>query len=222
MSIKNLHTLLAVAGVMAMGATAVAQSEFESVTLTPTTAGTTSTITFDVPQFNLPGTLNSVTLTLTPSFGNFGPEVFNSSFSPQLATSIGVNNPAGTLADSAIGLTAAWSGVQSPSGQTESATVSPFSLYVGTPQTFTFTAPPTSVSVGPAGFTGAGDDDLTFTGTATATSMVTGTSVLASFYGNVGGELDVTYYYTAVPEPTTISLLVTGLLGAWTIRRRKA
>ena len=39
--------------------------------------------------------------------------------------------------------------------------------------------------------------------------------------GYIGGTLEADYYYTAVPEPTTISLLATGLLGALTIRRRK-
>ena len=65
-TIKNLQMLLAVVGVVAISAAAVAQSVYtEYVDVTPSTTGAGGTITFDIPQFNSSlGTLNSVKLTL--------------------------------------------------------------------------------------------------------------------------------------------------------------
>jgi hypothetical protein len=223
-TLKNMQSLLAVAGIVALGATASAQPDpiIENVIASTSSAMVEGTLTFDIPQFNPSlGTLNSVELTLTPTPETIYPSDYSSIV--QTITDASVNSPSGSLVDdSSLGLTASWSGVQSPPGQEESIVFAAPGLENGTPQTFSFTAPPASVAVGPAGFVGGGDYDLSFTSTATATSEGTGTvgDTYVSWNGTISGTLEVEYDYT-VPEPTTISLLATGLLGALTVRRRK-
>lgn len=226
-TIKSLQMLLAVAGVVAVGATAGAQTETQIVTNPTTTAMVSGTLTFVVPQFNPAlGTLNSVDLTLTPAPGSVYPSDY--SLTTQTITDASVNDPNGSLTGvgDALGLTASWSGVQNPLGQSESISATP-GLNNGAPQTFAFTTPAVSLTgVNPAGtgFVGLGNDNLSFTTAATATSFGMGAPsvTFVGWNGTIGGTLEVTYNYTVVPEPSTISLVVAGLLGVLGIRRRKA
>jgi hypothetical protein len=210
---KNCKNLLVGVGVAALGATAVAQSEIENVSVTPSSQGLSGVITFDVPQFNpFLGTLSSIDLTLTPTFGNFGSQAYNYTTSPITAVGFTVSDPSGSLMDAALGLTSTW--LSSDSLTSPNYTIAPVSLANGPALPFTFTTTPGSVAVAPsgfAGFTGLGYDDLSFTTTAAATSTGTATpgAVLVGSYGNVGGLLSVTYNFTpAVPEPSTFTLLL--------------
>ena len=141
-TIKNIQWLLAVAGIVALGATAAAQSLLDpEYVIAPTSyAMVGGTLTFDVSQFDPSlGTLNSVVLTLTPSPGAIYPSDFSTI--SQTITDASVNDPSGSLVDSAIGLTASWSGVQSPLGQQESIVALPFTVNNGISTDFQFHRP---------------------------------------------------------------------------------
>lgn len=217
--------LLSIASILAIDSNTLAQSELENVTIAPSSSGVNGTLTFDVPQFDSSlGSLNSVELTLTPSIGGFGNEISFITGSPEVATGLSVGKPSGSLTDSAIGLTSTYSSSETetskqinvPAG--EGLIMGP-NLFV--PPDFYFSLG--SVSVGPTGFVGSGFNDLTFTGNCTATVTGSGNGLGVSYWGSIGGSLAIEYDYTvaSVPEPTTITLLAGGLLGALTLPLRK-
>jgi hypothetical protein len=173
----------------------------ESVAVTPSPTGVNGNISFDFAQFNPAlGTLNSVELILTPTFGDFGYSVLNSSSTPQTVGYAGVQNPNGDLAAS-IGLNATWASIENyQSGNFMAAP----GVNNGSLPFQNFVVPPSSVIVGASGFVGLGTYGLLVNASGFATSFGSpGTPLFYSWYGNVGGNLQVDFNYSAVPEPST-------------------
>jgi hypothetical protein len=203
---------------LAVASVAQASIQLENVAVLPSSSGVSGTISFNVPQFDPAlGTLNGVTLTLTPTFGDFGSSAFNNSASTLSAVSFTVSAVSGSLKLGATTL-ASYSSSQSLTSPTYS--VGSFAFVDGPALPFSFTSISSPVAVSAVGFTGLGNDSLAVTGSATATSGGTGNPLFAGFYGNVGGNLEVDYSYTPVPEATT---LISGALlllpfGASTLR----
>jgi hypothetical protein len=173
----------------------------ESVAVAPSPAGVSGNISFDFAQFNPAlGTLNSVELILTPTFGDFGYSVLNFSSTPQPVIFAGVANPNGALSSS-IGLNAIWSSIESY--QSGSFMAAP-GVNNGSLPFDNFVATPSSVTVGAGGFVGSGMYGLLVGTSGVATSSGSpGSPLFYSWYGNVGGNLQVDFNYSAVPEPST-------------------
>jgi hypothetical protein len=84
-------------------------------------------------------------------------------------------------------------------------------------------SPVTLTGASLAPFEGVGNYSLGDTAVASWDAITTGpVSDFVAAYCMAGGNLNVVYNYTAVPEPSTVGLVVVGLLGVWSIRRRKA
>lgn len=211
------------ATMLALGATfARADIYTEFVDIAPTTAGSVGQLTFAIPQFNSAlGTLNSVGLTLTPvvGAGDIGYTANNLDSSP-VGTFISISYPSGSLIDTAsLGLDALWSNSQTNYVEP---TLNP-GLNTGVmPGLTTFSITPSSVTTGPSGFVGSGNYDLTVNGAATAvqdyiTDFGEGGPVTYDWYADVGGDLQIDYNYTAVPEPSGVALAGLGglLLFCW-------
>lgn len=223
MKIQKLQIAI-VSAAMGMALQTKAQSvNTEYVDIAPSSAGISSTITFDIPEFNPSlGTLNSVDLTLTPTFGDFGSEALNLTSSPLLADPFTVSDPSGSLESTALGLTASWSSSDSENSPNYIANAGPFVVTAGPALLFSFNTSLGSVAVGPAGFTGVGNYDLVVTGSGTANSSGDVSGLGAGWYGNVGGNLEVDYNFTPVPEPTTLALACLGGLAALVVTRRRS
>ena len=194
---KKLAVSLAISlGAIAMQASIVT----EDVNITPTSSGAGGTLAFNFAQFDPTlGTLNSVELTLTPTVGEIGTQIVNFG-GPQTVTLASVSSPNGSL--SGLGLDATWSSSQSL--QINNYLAASGLNDVSLPFT-SFTIDPSSVTLGSAGFVGNGTYTLDLTGSSTATSSGSPGSLFYGWYGNVGGDLEVDYNYTApVPEPSTI------------------
>jgi len=193
----------------------------ETVTAAPAAVG--GSLTFNLPQFNSNlGTLNSVTLILTPRFGDFGYSVYNASSTPQTVSYAGVSHPAGTLSsvNALIPLAATF-------GSTEThQTAAPFSVAPGVSSgilpfsLFGYTTPSVTVDAGSfSSATSALVFDLNSSGTATSFGSP-GFPLFYGWFGNVGGSLEINFNYTAVPEPaTTTELAGISALGILCIHR---
>jgi hypothetical protein len=154
-------------------------------------------------------------------FVPFGPASFSSS-----TLSIAANNlvnaaPFGVfastvpLASSAQGNPVVISGIGSSS---ETVNIPDFFQFGPSPANDQYVFTLTSIAeTSPEVFQGAG----TLADTSDAYTFTQSTFTLA--FADDSGNYNVTFdtVATAVPEPTTFSLLATGLLGAWTLRRRK-
>jgi len=210
--------------VITMGIVAQSQAAIltENVVVNPTAEG--NDLTFDIAQFNTSlGTLNSVDLNLTPTF-DFGYSVYNSGNTPLTVGYAFVGDPQASLS-SAIGLNGTWSSSQTLEQQ--NFTANPGFTEGSLP--FVFTSSPssvTSVTVGPAGFTGSGTYDLVLDNPSLPATFG-GSPGFPLFYGayaNVGGNLEVTYNFTAVPEPVSTTVYAgfsaLGLFGLTTLRRK--
>jgi len=185
---------------------------------------------FSVPQFNTAlGTLNSVQLTLTPDLTGSGVQIYNPN------NSVGTLFTAGYFADSTGGYsgTVSIASIAGLSGSWMTGTYTQqfalaappsFTTYVLSGLTVPGSGSPvtlTEASVTP--FEGVGNYSLVDTAGASWDAITTGPiSDFVGAYCMAGGSLNVVYNYTAVPEPSTIGLVVVGLQGALGIRRRKA
>ena len=229
MSIRKLRTTAAIT-VLALGVSVMQASIItENVVVAPTSSGVSGSLTFLIPQFDPTlGTLNSVELTLTPTFGDFGSQAFNMG-SATTASGFTVSHPYGSLVASSVGLTANWS---SSSATITSPAYTALGSYVLTRgpalSGFGFTTTPAPVTVGPTGFSGLANYNLAVTGSAIATVSGNGT-LYTGWWGNVGGNLEVDFNYTPapVPEPTTmvagaLLLLPFGVSTLRMLRRRTA
>lgn len=198
---KRALQLAAIVATMILAGQAQAAIFTETIDVTPTAAGASGELAFNFAQFNTAlGMLNSVELILTPTFGDFGYSVYNSSSTPQTVSFAQVSNPQGTLS-SAIGLNATWS--SSESYQQDNFTANP-GYNNGSLPFNSFAVTPSSVTVGAAGFVGAGTYDLVVNGSSVATSAGSpGSTLFYGWYGDVGGTLQVDYNYSTVPEPST-------------------
>src|SRR5580692_3452692 len=98
-SAKYVRTIRSLAGVLAFSTTVARASILvEYVGVAPSPSGLDGTLTFDIPQFNSNlGTLNSVKVTLTPTFGAFGSAAFNISGSTLAAVGFAVGDISGSL-----------------------------------------------------------------------------------------------------------------------------
>jgi hypothetical protein len=222
--------VLAVVGVVAMAATAAQASILtEYVDVTPSSSGG-SGLTFSLPTFDPSlGTLNSVELTLTPVLGNFGNQALNLSANPVLVSlATEAISGTGSLNNSTLLMSATY---YTTSGTLLSPdfTAAPglFVLTDGPGLPFVWTIADSSAGVTAAGYAALGGS-LVFTGSnpSFASSGSDGVYAIGS-YGNVGGDLEVDFNYTAVPEPTTIlagvlTLLPFGASGLRILRKRQA
>lgn len=172
----------------------------ETASVLPTAA---TSFAFDFAKFNAAlGTLNSIDLILTPVVGDIGYSVYNIGSAPQTVAYAQVSDPNGTLVNSALGLSASWS--SSETLAQDNFTANP-GLNTGSLPFSSFALTPSSIVLGPAGFTGTGTYDLTVNSSATAISSISaGPPLFVAWYDNVGGTLAVTYNYSAVPEPASM------------------
>ncbi len=137
----------------------------ETVNVTPSSSGISSTITFNIPQFDPSlGTLNGVDLILTPTFGDFGSAAFNLSSSPQQVLGFTVGAPMSGSLGGALGLNASWTTSQNLTSPNYTASAGPSVITDGPPLPFTFVTTLSSVVVGPGGFTGLGGYNLVLSG----------------------------------------------------------
>jgi hypothetical protein len=216
---KYMKRLFAVSLVMSLGAI-VAQASMVSVTenIAPSSSGL-SGLTFSLPTFNPTlGTLNSVELTLTPIPGDFGNSALNTTGFSGPATVVVV--PANTLTElitgvgslenSSLGMNATY---QTTSGKLTTAPsltlpASPlFAIVDGPALPFVWTTTPSSSAALAAAAYAALGGSLVFDTTAQTLSFTSGGgdgTWATGGYGNVGGNLEVDFSYTAVPEATTI------------------
>ncbi len=197
-----MKTVVTLALSLAIATAAQATIEVENVAVSPSSAGLSGSFNFNIPQFDPSlGTLNSVSLSLTATVGDVGYSVLNISGIPLPVIFAGVSSPSGSLVNAALGLDATW-------GSSQSLTSGSFVAGPGFTQgslPFTFNTAASTAGVPVAGFTGAGDYVLTVTGSSTATSSGSpGFPLFYGFYGNVGGNLEVDYNYSPVPETTTL------------------
>jgi len=186
---------------LALGLVAQAQAALfiEHVSVTPTTA---SSLAFDFAQFDPGlGTLNSVELVLTPVVGDIGYQAFNIG-APQSVAFASVSSPHGTL--TGLGLNAAWSSSETHEHDNFSANSG---LNTGSLPFSSFVTAPSSITVGPAGFLGAGTYSLLLTAADLATAGGSASpSIFYGHYENVGGTLEVDFNYTAAPESASTAM----------------
>jgi hypothetical protein len=198
--------LFAVSLAMSLGAM-VAQATIitDTVTVAPSSGGL-SGLTFSLPSFNPTlGTLNSVELTLTPTLGDFGDQAFNLTSSPQTISGateafLGV----GSLYNSTLGTATYSTASGALTSPTFTAVAGLFVTTDGPGLPFIWTIVNSSAGVTAAGYSALGGS-LVFTGNNPlfTSSGSDGTYAIGG-YGNVGGNLEVDFDYTPVPESTTI------------------
>ena len=192
------------------------------VNIAPSSTGP-SGLTFSLPTFNPAlGTLTGVELTLTPVLGSAGSADVNFSGSPVTISGATVAfNGVGSLQNSGLGMTATY---QTSSG----ALTSPNYLAGDFPPAadgpalpFVWTTADSSAALTAAAYTALGSN-LAFAGTSPSGTYAAPLPPDNSIggYFNLGGQLEVDFSYTPVPEPTT---MVAGALlllpfGASTLR----
>lgn len=217
---------LAAAALAAMGtsaAFATTITEHGSLSSQTTTAYNAPGLTIYIPQFDTTlGTLNSISISTTTSevanvsvnntdlnnawsFTNGKAEVFlnvtgPSSFSQYVTTD--AIQPSGTVAANST---------QNYPGLTGSQTSS------------------NTVTTGLSSFEGVGSNNLSFAATVLSSSFSGTTSAPSNtlYFGggsSLGVDLTVVYDYTAtsVPEPTTLALMGTAIIGIGLVRRKRA
>jgi hypothetical protein len=209
---ETMNRIFITAAVLALGITGVKATIYtEYVDIAPAPQGVGGQLVFNIPQFDLSGTVNSVSLTLTPVVGDIGYSVYNGAASPESITFASVSNPNGSLTDgNSLGFGATWSSSQSLEAQ--NFTAAPAGFTTGSLPFNAFTIASSTVTVGPAGFVGGGSYALTINGSAVANSSGTPTapSTFYGWYGNVGGDLEVDFNVTLVPEPSSWALMAMG------------
>jgi hypothetical protein len=217
--------IIAVSVAMSLGAIAVQASIVtDNVSIAPSVAGEQSGLTFSLPTWDPSlGTLNSVELTLTPTLGNFGDEAINLSSSAQtISGATEAFQGTGTLQDtSGLSMKASYS---TSSGTLTSPTFTAAAGFLvttyGPGLPFVWTTLDSSATVTASGYAALGNS-LAFTGNNPQFTSSGGDGSWAiGGYGNVGGNLEVDFSYTPVPEPTTMVAGVMLLLpfGASTLR----
>lgn len=228
MNTKIELALLAVSGVL-VAASPFAQASIltDYIDVTPSSSGG-SGITFSLPSFDPSlGTLNSVELTLTPVLGAFGNDAFNLSGSSLTVPGPGLPYPTeaiggtGSLNNSTLGISATY---LTTSGALTSPTFTAVpGITDGPGLPYNWTIASSSAGVTAAGYSALGGS-LAFVGVNPQFTSTGGDGTYyIGGYGNVGGDLEVDFNYTAapaVPEPTTI---ISGMLmllpfGASTLR----
>jgi len=218
--------LIGAAAMVAWGVTASQAAMIpETATIAPEPVGLGNQLTFNIPQFNGSlGTLTSVQLTFTPTFGNFGYDVYNLASTPEPVANETVSMVTGTLTSS-LGTVSYSTGTQSLNSGPFTANAGPGSMTEGN-LPFVFQTTPLMTTVGPSGYVGSGVSSLVFTesdpGSVSGTpgSGVPGDTLFFGWFGNIGGVVDADYYYTPVPEPSTV-FAAFGMLGLSVWRKRK-
>ncbi len=232
---KNFLVKTLVIGVALVGLSWASQAQqiVDNVSITPQVIATLNTPQalpgFTVPQFNTGlGTLTSVTLTLTPNLTGSGITIYNFNestgvpFTGGYIVGGGINGYTGSVSVASIaGLSGSWSSGQDIENFTLTNGIGTFATYV----LQDLPAPSTNVVVltdgAMAPFEGMGTLSLPATAYGDWDVQVTDGSVFVGAVPMAGANLNVVYDYT-IPEPTTIGLVAIGLLGAFTIRRRKS